>query len=54
MSASEVLVTGGTGVLGQRLVERLGSAGIEARVLSRSRRSGTVKITRDDGCDAGL
>ena len=36
MSTSEVLVTGGTGVLGSKIVERLGSAGIEARVLSRS------------------
>jgi uncharacterized protein YbjT (DUF2867 family) len=43
VSASEVLVTGGTGVLGQQVVERLGSARIEARVLSRSRRSGTIR-----------
>ncbi len=43
MNAREVLVTGRTGVLGRRVVERLGSAGIEARVLSRSGRSGTVK-----------
>ncbi len=43
MNAREVLVTGGTGVLGRRVVERFGSAGIEARVLSRSGRSGTVK-----------
>jgi len=43
VGASEVLVTGGTGVLGQRVVERLGSADLEARVLSRSGRSGTVQ-----------
>ena len=43
MSASEVLVTGGTGVLGRRVVERLGSTGIGARVLSRSGRYGTYK-----------
>ena len=43
MSVREVLVTGGTGVLGRRVVGRLGSAGIEARVLSRSGRAGTVK-----------
>lgn len=42
MNASEVLVTGGTGVLGKRVVERLGSAGVEARVLSRSGRPGTI------------
>jgi nucleoside-diphosphate-sugar epimerase len=42
MSASQILVTGGTGVLGRRVVERLGSAGIEARVFSRSGRPGTI------------
>ena len=56
MSASEVLVTGGTGVLGQRVVERLGSAGIEARVLSRSRRPGTVRgdLTTGEGLDLAV
>ena len=43
MSVSGVLVTGGTGVLGQQVVERLGSAGVEARILSRSGLSGTVR-----------
>ena len=43
MNVREVLVTGGTGVLGRRVVGRLGSGGIEARVLSRSGRAGTVK-----------
>jgi nucleoside-diphosphate-sugar epimerase len=53
VSASEVLVTGGSGVLGQQVVERLGSAGIEARVLSRSGRSGTVRgdLTTGEGLD---
>ena len=45
MSASEILVTGGAGVLGQRVIERLGSVGGEARVLSRSGRPGTVRGT---------
>lgn len=43
MSASEVLVTGGTGVLGRQVVERLGSLEIDARVLSRSGRPGTIR-----------
>ncbi len=43
MNASEVLVTGGTGSLGSRVVERLRAAGREARILSRSGRPGTVR-----------
>jgi nucleoside-diphosphate-sugar epimerase len=43
MSVPEVLVTGGTGVLGRRVVECLSSAGIEAQVLSRSGRPGTIR-----------
>lgn len=43
MSASEILVTGGTGVLGRQVVERLGSLKIGARVLSRSGRPGTIR-----------
>ena len=43
MSTPRVLVTGGTGVLGRRVVERLGSAGVEARVLSHSGRPGTIQ-----------
>ena len=43
MRPSEVLVTGGTGVLGRRVVEHLGSADVEARVLSRSRQTGTIR-----------
>ena len=31
MTAPEVLITDGSGVLSQRVVERLGSAGVEAR-----------------------
>jgi Sigma-70 region 2 len=36
-------VTGGTGVLGRRVVERLGSEGVRAQVFSRSGRPGTIK-----------
>ena len=56
MSASEVLVTGGTGVLGQRVVERLGSAGVEARVLSRSGRPGTIRgdLSTGEGLDLAV
>ena len=43
MSGPETLVTGGTGVLGRRVVERLSAAGVEARVLSRSGRLGTSR-----------
>lgn len=42
MSISPVLVTGGTGVLGRRVVERLGSAGVGMRVLSHSGKPGTL------------
>jgi uncharacterized protein YbjT (DUF2867 family) len=38
----EILVTGGTGVLGSKVVERLRSAGSEPRVLSRSGPPGTI------------
>ena len=56
MNASEVLVTGGTGVLGSRVVERLSSAGIEARVLSRSGRYGTYKgdLLTGEGLDLAV
>jgi len=43
MNTPQVLVTGGTGVLGRRVVERLGSAGIQARVLSHSGKPGTIR-----------
>jgi uncharacterized protein YbjT (DUF2867 family) len=43
MNVPQVLVTGGTGVLGRRVVERLGSEGVRARVLSRSGRPGTMR-----------
>ena len=43
MSAHEFLVTGGTGSLGMRVVERLRDGGREVRVMSHSGRPGTVK-----------
>ncbi|MDQ3913110.1 MAG: NAD(P)H-binding protein [Actinomycetota bacterium] len=43
MSASEILVTGGTGTLGRRVVDRLRADGRQVRVLSRSGRPGTVR-----------
>jgi uncharacterized protein YbjT (DUF2867 family) len=43
MNPPQVLVTGGTGVLGHRVVERLGSEGVWARVFSRSGRPGTIR-----------
>jgi uncharacterized protein YbjT (DUF2867 family) len=56
MSTLNVLVTGGTGVLGTRVVERLGAAGVEARVMSRSERPGTVRgdLLTGEGLDAAV
>ena len=42
MDAPEVLVTGGTGSLGHRVVDGLRDAGSDVRALSRSGRPGTV------------
>ena len=39
----EILVTGGTGVLGRQIVERLGSAGAGVRVMSHSGKPGTLR-----------
>lgn len=43
MEAQEVLVTGGTGTLGRRVVERLRERGGRVRVMSRSGRPGTFR-----------
>ncbi|HJQ28819.1 MAG TPA: NAD(P)H-binding protein [Rubrobacter sp.] len=43
MNAPQILVTGGTGVLGRKVVERLGSAGLKARIYSRSGKPGTIR-----------
>ncbi len=56
MSTPNVLVTGGTGVLGRRVVERLGAAGVGARVMSRSGRPATVRgdLLTGEGLDAAV
>ena len=56
MNTRELLVTGGTGVLGRRVVERLDAAGVGARVLSRSGRPGTVRgdLLTGEGLDAAV
>jgi uncharacterized protein YbjT (DUF2867 family) len=43
MDAPEILVTGGTGLLGSRVVERLGARGARTRILSHSGRAGTIR-----------
>ena len=43
MKAREILVTGGTGSLGSRVVDRLNEAGEDVRVMSRDRRGNTVR-----------
>jgi uncharacterized protein YbjT (DUF2867 family) len=43
MNTPHVLVTGGTGVLGRRVVDLLHSADVETRVLSHGEKPGTVK-----------
>jgi uncharacterized protein YbjT (DUF2867 family) len=56
MNEPEVLVTGGAGVLGRRVVERLGSAGVGSRVLSHSNRPGTIRgdLLTGEGLDRAV
>ncbi len=56
MSTPSVLVTGGTGVLGRRVVERLDAAGVGARVMSRSGRPATVRgdLLTGEGLDVAV
>jgi nucleoside-diphosphate-sugar epimerase len=54
VSVSEILVTGGTGSLGRRVVDRLQDAGREVRVLSRSGRPGTIQADLLTGEGLGL
>ncbi len=56
MNGAETLVTGGTGVLGNKLVQRLRSEGIHPRVLSRSNRPGTIQgdLTTGEGLEAAV
>jgi uncharacterized protein YbjT (DUF2867 family) len=53
---TEILVTGGTGVLGSKVVERLRSVGIEPRVLSHSVRPGTIvgDLQTGEGLEAAV
>jgi uncharacterized protein YbjT (DUF2867 family) len=56
LSGPETLVTGGTGVLGRRVVERLSAAGVETRVLSRGGRPGTIRgdLLTGEGLDGAV
>ena len=56
MNSTEILVTGGTGVLGSKVVERLRSDGIEPRVLSHSNRPGTIRgdLLTGEGLEAAV
>src|SRR4028118_1101575 len=54
VSASEILVTGGTGSLGRRVVDRLRGPGYEVRTLSRSARgAGVVRGELSEGGGGG-
>jgi uncharacterized protein YbjT (DUF2867 family) len=54
--SEKVLVTGGTGVLGRRVVDRLHSAGVETRVMSHSAKPRTVHgdLLTGEGLEAAV
>lgn len=56
MNASEILITGGTGSLGGRVVARLHDSERDVRVLSRSGRPGTVRgdLLTGDGLEGAM
>lgn len=56
MNGSEILLTGGTGILGSKVAERLRLAGIEPRILSRGGRPGTVRgnLLTGEGLEAAV
>jgi uncharacterized protein YbjT (DUF2867 family) len=56
MNRREILVTGGTGLLGSRVVVRLSEAGEGVRVMSRYRRANTVRgdLLTEDGLEAAV
>jgi uncharacterized protein YbjT (DUF2867 family) len=56
MNEPQVLVTGGTGVLGRRVVEQLGSASVHARVLSHSGKPATIHgdLRTGEGLEAAV
>lgn len=56
MEVRDVLVTGGTGRLGRRVVDRLRAEGLEPRVMSRSGRPGAIKgdLLTGEGIEAAV
>ena len=56
MEVRTVLVTGGTGRLGRRVVDRLRAEGLEPRIMSRSDRPGTIKgdLLTGEGIEAAV
>jgi uncharacterized protein YbjT (DUF2867 family) len=56
MNDTEILVTGGTGILGSKVVELLRSEGIEPRILSHSNRPGTIRgdLLTGEGLEAAV
>jgi uncharacterized protein YbjT (DUF2867 family) len=56
MEVRDVLVTGGTGRLGRRVVDRLCAEGFEPRVMSRSGRPGTIEgdLLTGEGIEAAV
>jgi uncharacterized protein YbjT (DUF2867 family) len=56
VEARDILVTGGTGRLGRRVVDRLRAEGLEPRVLSRSGRPDTIKgdLLTGEGMEAAV
>jgi nucleoside-diphosphate-sugar epimerase len=56
MEGRDVLVTGGTGRLGRRVVDRLRAEGLKPRVMSRSGQPGTIKgdLLTGEGIEAAV
>jgi len=56
MEVRDVVVTGGTGRLGRRMVDRLRAEGLEPRIMSRSGRPGTIKgdLLTGEGIEAAV
>jgi uncharacterized protein YbjT (DUF2867 family) len=56
VNSDEILVTGGTGILGSKVAERLRLKGIEPRVLSRRGRPGTFRgdLLTGEGLEAAV
>jgi nucleoside-diphosphate-sugar epimerase len=56
VEARDILVTGGTGRLGRRVVDGLRAEGLEPRVMSRSGRPDTIKgdLLTGEGMEAAV